>query len=357
MATRQEEFNNLCTIRNALDDIEQLQKKREDIKKQIRKYEDRFVEEYPKYSPGNYEGEAKAKLDINKENVSYGISFFTLIPSVIYGIYSGIKLWRAGGESLFDMILYVAFFFGPLCAAIVPYFGHAISAGGHLLFGWFISFAGEEALIYRDIFFKSALILLGAYAVWWLIRGISEIIYKKKLKKIQAESKKIEAERYASYLKAKATADIEIERKKRELKQDTETKTAALRQNISEINLIISMKKTLISQTPGLAEEDKNLYTVDTLVTYFKRGKADSIKEAINLYDAEEHQKKMDSEAQAHRRMMQYQQNIAIMDMKDAQRRHNEAMEEEQRMQNEAVRRRLDKINDKVDEFINDANR
>ena len=158
-------------------------------------------------------------------------------------------------------------------------------------------------------------------------------------------------------MEKKAVADVEIARKKQELKLDTETKCADLRQKMAEINQTIRAKKNIILQTPGLAEQDKNIYTIDTLITYFNRGKADSIKEAINLYDAEEHQKMMDRKTQEHLRMLQYQQNAAIMDMQEEQRRHNNRMADEQYMQNEAVKRRLDKINDKVDEYIDEARR
>jgi len=58
--------------------------------------------------------------------------------------------------------------------------------------------------------------------------------------------------------------------------------------SINEYKIKISHEIALLNTIPGLAVQDKNEYTVNTLITYFERGKADSIKEAINLFDVEE---------------------------------------------------------------------
>lgn len=357
MATRQEEFNNLCTMYNALVDIEQLEKNREDCKKQISEYEKRTVKEYSEYVPFDFKERAQSEIEKKEKKASRIITLLSAIPSIIYGIIGGTQIWQAGNDSAGDMILFVVLFFGPLLCIAIPRCGHIVAAVAHLLLGAFLSLGGEEGIVYRNIFFISAAILGGVYVAWWISYYVFKTTYKKKADKILDEATKNESERYAKYLKEKAVADIEIERQKRELKQDTETKCAQLRQKIATINDTIKSKKNLVLQTPGLAEEDKNLYTLNALITYFKRGKADSIKEAINIYDAEEHQKKMDEKAEKHRLMLQYQQSAAIMDMQEAQRRHNDRMANEQHMQNEAVKRRLDRINDKVDEYIDEARR
>ena len=357
MATRQEEFNNLCTMYNALVDIEQLEKDREDCKTQISEYEKRTVKEYPDYVPFNFNTHARSEIEEHEKKASRIITLLSAIPSIIYGIIGATQIWQAGNDSIGDIILFVVLFFGPLLCIAIPRFGHIIAAAAQLLFGAFLSLSGEEGVIYRNIFFIGAAILVGAYIAWWISYRVFKAAYKKKADKIYDEAIKLESEKYAKYLKDKAVADVEIERQKRELKQDTETKCAHLRQKIAEINDTIESKKDIIRKTPGLAEEDKHMYILNALITYFRRGKADSIKEAINIFDAEEREKKRDEEAEKHRRMLQYQQSVAIMDMQDAQRRHNERMANEQHMQNEAVKRRLDRINDKVDEYIDEAKR
>jgi len=354
MATREEEYNNLCTMYNSLVDIENLKKERENLNNQIRAYESRAIEEYPEYEAVDYEKQVQDKLEDRNIQAGWIANIITLIIPTIYGIYFGIQLWKMGGQSLFDMLIFAVIFFGALAFAFIPFVGHIVAAGAHLFWVAFFSFGGEEFL--KNNFLTSAAILGIMYVIWLVLVGISAAVNGKKKDKMLDEAEKKEAERHMKYLNEKAIADVEINRKKRELEIDTANKTAPIKQKIYDIDAIINSKVELVLRTPGLANEDKNLYTLQTLITYFNRGKVDSIKEAINLYDAEEYRKQVDMENQIQLELalenMQEEQRKHNEEIEFQQRMHNERSENEQRNQNDEIQNRLDKISNKVDDLL-----
>ena len=124
-------------------------------------------------------------------------------------------------------------------------------------------------------------------------------------------------------------------------------KERVARERSTELQLQKSNHIRILSQLPGLAQQDKNKHAVTAMISYLERGKADSIKEALNLYDREERER---AEHLANNQILWQMQQQAQEDRRKAL----ERMEEEQRRHNDAMRESEKKRNEKIDEAIRD---
>ncbi len=351
MPTREEEFKNLNEMYDTLSRINSLTDKKSKLTKKIEKWKERKIDGYPKYVPANHAEKALKDLKNDKEGTKFMIHIATLIPIVIYGIVCFFMRATSGNEGFFDMIIFTAIFFAPLILALVPAFGHYLAAVAHVLIGLFLSLGGsEDAIMYRNLFLTSAAILVASNILYWIINPIAMACLKKKEKSILHKAELADKKDYQDYLDAKAVAEVEIARKTEELEKEKSEAILSLRKEIAVISAEIIEKVKIFKNIPGLAYEDKNEYTLKTLISYFQRGRADSIKEALNLFIAEENQKKRNEEINKKIRggiaSLQFQHDLAISDMKNAQALHNIN-----------VQHRIDSISNKINDAIEDMKR
>jgi len=101
---------------------------------------------------------------------------------------------------------------------------------------------------------------------------------------------------------------------------------------------------------PGLADQDKNMSTVSSLISYLRRGRADSIKEALNLYIVE--QREISRAVSA--RIAQENLRDAIKRQEEENNRRLKAMSAAQEEHNRKMRELAEENARKVDKAIED---
>lgn len=105
-----------------------------------------------------------------------------------------------------------------------------------------------------------------------------------------------------------------------------------------------------LQEIPGLASQDKNSATVGTLISYLERGRADSIKEALNLYIVE--QREISRAVSA--RIAQENLRDAIKRQEEENNRRLKAMSAAQEEHNRKMRELAEENARKVDKAIED---
>ena len=372
MATKQEELRNLATIYGALQAKSDLEKKIEDEKEKIEKQEDRYIPDHPEYEPKwseeTWEKEKREQKNKEDEKTSgIGIAAVQwILHYVIFAINAEFFPLEQGmgtfepGE--WEVIVFGYFSIG---LAIVlnlilwiidktigaPMFGafHGfVSTGSRSVISAVVTTALYFGEVIDETYFVFA-ILVGVVppACFALINLIWLLIKKKKKRAAAAQAQleeKAERERRAAYDKEKAAADIVIAQKRKRLAEQVQKIVAACRERIARYKEEIARQEKIVAQTPGLAMQDKNLYTVSTLLIYFERGKADSIKEAINLFDHEEREKARASEERFARARAEEAQRYALAEMAKVQREHNNAVEASARRAEERLNKELDDL-------------
>ena len=382
MATRQEDLKTIQTMYDALSYQEQLKKRIEEEKEKIETQKSREIEDYPDYESSGFEKaalkEKKKTLEKKQAQVFWPfIIIFKLlaISFVIYRLASGTS--ALGSEDWGYTFWIVVFWAIPTLGAIgilcapgdetqktdktstsqdVPTLPIRLFLllvvdilAGLVFLG--IGTAGGESDLYS---FWSETSFVGAVSAGCTLvfGGITYLILStktnKKAEQAIAEAKRKDAEHFAEYERNKTAGEIAIEQQRAALNVDVAAKIAVIKARIASYLQEIEKQQHIVAQTPGLAMEDKNLYTVSTILRYFERGKVDSIKEAINLFDAEERQKAASREAaraaaerNAALNSWIRTQRDALEEMEANQRRHNERVEAEARRAREEIEEAL----------------
>lgn len=364
MATREQDVKTLETIYNALSYQETLQKKIKDENQKVLEQQIRNVKNFPDYEPSNFKEMAeKENNEIIEKKKRQIFLIFTIIFKILAIAFVICRLaFGAFGTDNLVVIIVIWIIPTTLSLAFIcskEVWGKDIPNGLLALFildmivGLFclclsLGDGGNLYAFFRETAFAGAVsagcaLITGRIAYPTLSRYMS-----KKLEQAIAEAKRKDAEHFAEYERKKAEAEIVIAQQRAALAVDVAAKIAVIKARIASYLQEIEKQQRIVVQTPGLAMEDKNLYTVSTLLRYFQRGKADSIKEAINLFDAEERQKaayREAAQAAAERNATLNSwirtQRDALEEMEANQRRHNERMEAEARRAREEIEEAL----------------
>ena len=373
MATKQEELRNLATIYSALQAKSDLEQKIEDEKEKIEKQEDRYIPDHPEYEPKWREEPREKRERKNKEDEKSTGIFIAVVQWIVFYIALGVSADFLSSEAVTgtftsdEWVMMVIYVFCMLAAIVlnlivwridmaikVPVFGafHGlVTTGSRSVISAVVTTALYFGEVIDETYFVFA-ILVGVPlpACIALINLIWLLIKKKKKRAAAAQAQldeEAERERRAAYDREKAAADIVIAQKRKRLAEEVKKIVAACRERIARYKEEIARQERIVAQTPGLAMQDKNLYTVSTLLIYFERGKADSIKEAINLFDHEERERARAEEERFARARAEEAQRYALAEMAKVQREHNDAVEASARRAEERLNKELDELKNK----------
>ena len=393
MATKQEELENLCKMRDAIKEINRLEERLEKEKEAISKETARKINDYPKFVPSGYNYDPQqssrkgilGKLDIlgildmlddivfePEERATWIAGLIPLVYVILTHLLSGSYQIITGIiEFIFCLLppLIVGFIPIPISKFIpIPIFkrmsifinGGAIAAIMQYCASRIWCDEDQLSTITPEQFVNNALIYLLSIFVYilafFIVRSRDEAREKKRLQEAE-EKERLER---AEYERKKAIAMVEIRKQREALALEVKQNIAIINTRIKRIENAIINEKAILDSTLGLAKEDKNLYTVETLIKYFERGKADSIKEAINLFDMEERERARDSAARVAQLTAYYTQQAALEKMAREQEEHNATvrrMAREQEEHNAAVRKMAREQEKKIDDFIDDIKR
>lgn len=344
MSTRQEDLNNLKSIYTALNNIENAQQSIAEKEKHIEKQQSRSIKYDPPSFSREHEAEARANIESKKKKSLTVVSIICAIltlPCLGYEIYVLIK--EEGLFAILDVLIWSASYAAILFFAITfPRYGWFISAGCHLALAGFWCIGSDWIFVRPHLI--SAICFAAVGIIWIVCSLIYRPIRKKKERKIMMLAKQEDDVAYEKYKKDKEAAHTAFVKKQDNLRTEVAAIVAQDKEAIEKLKVSINENRYIVANNHCLADQDKNLHTVRTLINYFERGKADSIKEAINLFDLESHRNTVAEIARIDREM-------ALDRMEREQRQHNEAMlnsakrmEEEQREHNEKIRRELDEM-------------
>ena len=350
MSTRQEELQNLKTIYSAITQIEKLEERISKKEELIEEQKARYVEEYPEYLPEEYEQKEKESIKAKRYDKSLTILLFcVLLPAFAFLIFQIIVLWEE--FNFLGIIAWSACYIGALAFIALGMHGILLSALCYFLAAGFFCLFPIPPTTCIQLNLATGILLILIYLVWLACFLIYMPFRRKKEKRILAIAKAKDEQHLRDYEEKKKIADIEIEKKKIELDKEVASIIAREKEGIEKLKKEIKEKQLIISTTPGLAPQDKNLYTVSTLINYFERGKADSIKEAINIFDLEEREKARDAERKTAQFIADMERRAALDRMEREQREHNQAildstrrMEQEQKEHNKKIQKELDDI-------------
>ncbi len=339
MLTRAEELQNLREMKKRIDSINSFEERIGTAKSNIEQQKQRSIkEDFPEYVPSDYY--EKAKKTTGK--LSLIISAILIFIEIGWGIV--VTIYFCNTDQLVGW-LQVVFFLALYYVPFVVAFPFGLLA--HLVF----ALLG----IYRTVFYIS----FGLVVVFFILcclDGNKASLTKNDKKKLE-EAKRKDEEHKRAYESQKKEYQAHIKSETKKLQADIERKIAEYNERIMENQALIKEEIAILKSIPGLADQDKNEYTVNKLITYFERGKADSIKEAINLFDAEERENERD-------RLKREQQSswyrIMLEEQMRAERERKELIEkqseENQRRYNE-LKRIENERNEKVDDFIREVKR
>ena len=373
MATKQEEIRNLATIYYALKNKQSLTEEIEKEEKRIRKQNARSVPTPKRYVPEDYQGREKTKSNERMVKaagiISFSLTSLVAILSIIYAVIKMINTPDINGDGVFAVVFWWGLFYLVSLGLFVAFFliksaeaNNAPEAASYIIlsftllgalqfvFGGVCTCSDSDTIpwdMMTDIYRVSGVLQACALVLALLIYSILGIVMARKVKNAIARAAKKEARSFAAYEENRASAEKEYAEKKAKLAAEVQRYIAAARARIAEYKRKIAVEERTIADTPGLAMQDKNLYTVSTLLTYFERGKADSIKEAINLFDKEERDKARALEEHFFRERVAEAQRFALEKLAQAQRDHNEAVEAVARRTEERINRELDTLKDK----------
>ena len=190
---------------------------------------------------------------------------------------------------------------------------------------------------------SNAKVFLISCAIGWGVWGIVTIIRRFKRTKALKKARGKDIAHRAEYDRKKKIADIEIKEQRDALAVEVANKINDIQAVIQKIKSSVKDQKKVLESIPGLAMQDKNLYTVNILITYFERGKVDSLKEAINLFDSEEREKARAAIERATQMQIELAQELAL-----------DQMQKEQQEHNEKIRQQIDKYGKEIDALIDE---
>jgi hypothetical protein len=373
MATRQEELKYLQDIQDALSSIRHSEQEIEKKTAQLRKQFTREIPPLPKYTPECTLKEATENAQlaaIKKYSASYAknkklrmLAFILTALCELIFLVVGVFAFEINASLILS---WIAAFGISFALYAIPHVGMIIAAVLNLLlffaFNPYINATSvSDSRSSRDMLIFSILCLVFAimtaiiYIVWRIVD--TKLDKKRSLFEQQsiASYKDQEEKRRQEYEDKKRAAEEERQREMLALSREVEKTKRTLYDEIDKAKKSLDEKKRVLAQLPGLAEQDKNLNTVSTLINYFERGKADSIKEAINLFDQEERERLREeariSRERTDRFIADMERKAALDRMEREQYSHNQAMrdsarrmEQEQKSHNEKIQKELDDL-------------
>lgn len=349
--TTQTEYQELHKLRNELQ-------KADKLKEQIKKCDERIAEESERSVP-DFEAPRNYEIAVGEVNGNYKdiiAAIYGIIAAIvgIYGIISPLFVCE-NKDYAFGYTVVAAV--GVLITLIAPlgfvYSDEGKDSGWRTSFICNLAFAvlALESLLAQYYHISSdnpdpiMAAHCGNYVKLLLICGavsfvISLIVC---LFRIKPNSQKL---KNAKLLDEKEGAENE--------KKRNELVGALNNEVIANIGAIAEEKKSYTNQLKAVEKEiremrilsaqDKTLYTVNTLINYFDRGRASSIKEAINLFVQEQRLDQMDREARFARMEAQRKQDAAIRKMAEEQEYHNEQMRKIARENSKKIDEAIDDI-------------
>lgn len=374
MATRAEEFANLQTISKAIKRQEKLVSMIKSNGEEIDRRRGQELPSYPKYVPAPFtevKSDGKDREGLAWKVVSWIYILLALATCVISGVFEGYEV------SVVAVALVCGFAGIPTLGV-----GWVLAKGGFLKKRSLVGTVGVmfsmgvfsflTAFIMTKAEFEGEAIELAGKAFYWVCvlgalfisAGITFIIAvplaKRKQclaneqagKRAHEEYLRAEEKSFAEYQRARDAAEPEYAKKREKMREEICAAVEVLQTRIAAWKEEYQEMQRVLEQTPGLAMQDKNDYTVSILISYFERGRADSIKEALNLFETEERQNAAVRAAeQAARernwaiREMERKQQQANAEWLENQRRHNERIEEDARKAYERIERELNRYN------------
>lgn len=220
-----------------------------------------------------------------------------------------------------------------------------------ILFGWGYVILFGGGWIY--------LLIEAGVAIFLVI--MMNIIIKTVESKVKAFTKEEEGERKRAIEEDREAhkmdkAEMDAERKKK--RAIAADKLVPYNLKLETVLKECASHEEKLCNLPGLAMQDKKIEIVDKLISYMERGRADSIKEALNLYVSENNEYlryKARLEVESVNRQLEFdmlkiEQDAAISSIQFSQQLHNERIEELERKRNEELESLSKEIRDKLNE-------
>jgi len=351
MATKQEEIRQLQAIHDTLTHIKKLESTQRAVQERVDKISARKVDEnFRSYCAPHYADKERDRArDFPPDWIKFGPAVLFAVYALIYMVYQFIVDNGPNGNTL----IWPVFIIWPLFVLIgIGFLAFWLQSAEVFLFlVRFYPITGVFLFWTVPKFTKSALLL---YAATMLVYFIIWIVHSLKSRKRIKAAKERDAAHKVQYDREKQAFLDGLPQKRANLKAEQAKHIPPLLQQYDALSREIAEKKSFLQALPGLSVQDKNLHTVEKLLEYFNRGKADSIKEAINLFDAEERENTRiaieQGRADAARRIAQE----SAWRMEQDRRNFQEGLLEEQRRHNAKVRERIDEATEKAQRAIDD---
>ena len=243
-------------------------------------------------------------------------------------------------------------FLGVLAAGIcwvagcLGFVGIAVGMVAGVWIGW-------KAWICASPTWQIVLVVLGILSAVMAI--LYHLVQKRSAKQIAAFEERIsqaEALEKAEHEKAMQAYEKQVETIRAERRLDEQKEHAAIDEQVSALYAELKTVMNRIADNPVLDDSDKSEELVEFVISQLQRKRADSLKEALHLYDAEKEKQEQEASRQ---RMLQFQYemdrlNREMQAQREAEDRLNQVMhdmrvQQEQRKQTkilEDIRKSLD---------------
>lgn len=366
MATRQEELQNLEEIHSTLKTIESIEQKIEQKHRELEKQSNRAIPNFHKYVPtctleetsqkARKVAEDKYIQSAAKNRKLCFLAFGLIALCELIFLLVGIFALEVNTDILFTWFPLFAISFALYA---IPHAGMIIVIVLHFLVSFLYNpnvlstdnKSPRDMMIISMLFLASAILITIVFVVRRIVLSKAKKNNEKYIQRCIVEYQEEEKKQIEKYEKEKELAEIEIAKGRQALSAEVAKNKRILQEELSGLNKSLAEATYALAQIPGLAPQDKNIYTVSTLITYFERGKADSIKEAINIFDLEERERARDSERRTAQFIADIERRAALDRMEREQYSHNQAMrdsarrmEQEQKDHNEKIQQELDDI-------------
>ena len=342
--TAEAELQALSKLSSDLQRERDLEEKIDECKELIDEEKSREVDKFE--GPINWK-RVHGEIESKRFTKSIIISSVFALLYVIYSIVETISISSGVG----DAILYFVFIAFGICIpfGVVGFINDSFKCETPKAFCLPLSFIvlSVENLAggYLFCFFTKSYLHIGLYycrlAQASIACGVLAFIISAVLILAKFKSDKIKL------AQAKENDDVAFEKYEERRKKAEEELRAEVAGNIGRIeqtmaNYSQELKdcRKRISANKILADQDKNIYLVSTLLGYFDRRRISSIKEGINLFEREQRRDRMERDA----RQARFRQEMALKEMREEQEAHNEEMRK-------IAREAQKKIDDALDEL------
>ena len=345
--TTQTEYQELLRLRDDLNKAKKLEEKLERSDKQIKEQYARTITPTVVQYPGNYErAKTTVKSEIWEKYAEVNM-IITAIFALIFFVYAVIDWCILSGFNIIEIIIgviciligMIGITLGAISCAPLGFLASAVQnlIGGALFY--YLSSEQEIGLM----FFGHAQALIVCAALSFLVIVIM-CFPKRKYIIMLKEAKELDRKAFLEYDDKKAEADKKNAIAEAKLKAEIAQQIESINEKKALYSDELRACRTAIGENRILSDQDKNSYTVETLINYFDRGRASSIKEAINLFVQEQRLDQMDREARFARMEAQRKQDAAIRKMAEEQEYHNEQMRKIARENSKKIDEAIDDI-------------